>query len=66
MPTASRLAWLAVVFLAAGGSATPLPAADYFPAVEAELVRLDQATRDLPDRFASELEAKLEGLGDRG
>jgi hypothetical protein len=36
-----------------------LPAAEYFPAIESELARLDQATKDLTDRYAGELEAEL-------
>jgi hypothetical protein len=39
-----------------------LPAAEYFPAVEAELARLDLATRDLTDRYAAELEAEIGSL----
>jgi hypothetical protein len=39
-----------------------MPAAEYFPAVESELARLDQATRDLTDRYAAELEAEIKSL----
>lgn len=51
---------LAAVAVACGAS--PLPAAEYFPAIEGELARLDRATKDLTSRFATELEAELEGL----
>ena len=50
------------VLLAGCSSEPPLPAAEYFPAVEAELARLDQATKDLTDRFAGELESELNEL----
>lgn len=61
MPRRSSL--VAVLLLvAACGSPPPMPAADYFPAVETELARLDQATRDLTDRYAAELEAEIETL----
>lgn len=53
-----------VLLLAACSSPPPLPAAEYFPAVESELARLDQATRDLTDRYAVELEAEIEDLVD--
>lgn len=48
--------------VAACSSAEPMPADEYFPAVEAELMRLDQATRDLTDRYATELEADMRDL----
>ena len=48
--------------IAACGSEPPLPAAEYFPMVEAELARLDQATKDLTDRFATELENEVIAL----
>jgi len=53
----------AVALIVTGcSSEPPLPAAEYFPAVEVELARLDQATKDLTDRFAAELEAELNEL----
>ncbi|MCP3975482.1 MAG: hypothetical protein GY720_13440 [bacterium] len=58
----SALALLVASLTVACGSAPPLAAADYFPAVENELARLDLATRDLTDRFATELESELESL----
>ena len=51
-----------LLLIAACSSPPPLPAAEYFPAVESELARLDQATRDLTDRYATELEAEFEEL----
>lgn len=36
-----------------------MAAADYFPQIEGELVRLEQATKDLTDRYATELENEL-------
>lgn len=39
-----------------------MAAADYFPVVEAELARLEQATKDLTDRYATELEAEIETI----
>ncbi len=57
----SSLAGL-VVLLAACSTSPPLPATEYFPAVESELERLDQATRDLTDRYAVELEAEVGAL----
>lgn len=51
-----------LLLIAACSSPPPLPAAEYFPAVESELARLDQATRDLTDRYATELEAEFEAL----
>ncbi|NND03000.1 MAG: hypothetical protein HKN91_09450 [Acidimicrobiia bacterium] len=48
-----------VVVSGACNSEPPLAAAEYFPAVEEELVRLDQATKDLTDRYATELENEL-------
>lgn len=59
-----RYSWVAGLLfsLVACGSPPPLPAAEYFPAVEVELARLDQATRDLTDRYAMELEAEVEAL----
>ena len=53
---------LAGLVIAACGSEPPLPAAEYFPTVEAELARLDQATKDLTDRFATELENEVVAL----
>lgn len=55
---------LAVGLLAvsACGAEPALPAADYFATVEEELARLDQATRDLTDRYATEAENELEAL----
>ena len=54
------LVLMALPLLAAGcSSEPPLPAAEYFPAVEAELARLDLATKDLTDRYAAELESEL-------
>lgn len=50
------------LFVSACSSEPPLPAAEYFPAVETELARLDQATKDLTDRFAGELESELNEL----
>ena len=61
MPRGSLLAGLGLL-LAACSSPPPLPAAEYFPAVESELARLDEATRDLTDRYAAELEAEIETL----
>lgn len=61
MPRVSAIAVL-VLLLAACSSPPPLSAAEYFPAVEAELARLDLATRDLTDRYAAELEAEIETL----
>jgi hypothetical protein len=59
-----RGSWFAglVLVLTACSSPPPLAAAEYFPAVESELARLDQATRDLTDRYAAELEAEIESL----
>ena len=54
-----RVLGLLMVAVAACSPATPLPAAEYFPVVEEELARLDQATRDLTDRYAAELEGEL-------
>jgi hypothetical protein len=52
-----------LTLLVAGcGGEPPLPAAEYFPTVEAELARLDRATKDLTDRFAAELESELNEL----
>ncbi len=62
MRRASAAALLVAATATACGGPTPLPAAEYFPAVEAELVRLDLDTRDLTDRFARELENELEAL----
>lgn len=39
-----------------------MAAADYFSVVEAELVRLEQATKDLTDRYAGELEDELAAI----
>jgi hypothetical protein len=61
LPKGSSLAGL-LLLLAACSSSPPLPATEYFPAVESELERLDQATRDLTDRYAVELEAEVEAL----
>jgi len=60
LPRTSRVA--ALLLLLTACSSPPLPAAEYFPAVESELARLDQATRDLTDRYAAELEAEIEVL----
>ena len=60
-----RLSLVVLVLSLAGAACSsepPLTAAVYFPAVEDELMRLDQATRDLTDRYAIELEAELEAL----
>lgn len=62
MPRRSSLGALGLVFLTACSSPPPMTAAAYFPAVEAELARLDLATRDLTDRFAAELDAEIEAL----
>lgn len=48
-----------VLFSTSCTSEPPLAAADYFPSVEEELVRLDRATKDLTDRYANELETEL-------
>lgn len=58
------LAWAVALLVvgAACGSTPPLPATEYFPAVESELIRLGEATRDLTDRYAVELEAEIEAL----
>jgi len=53
---------LVVLGAASCGSAERLPAAEYFPRVESELARLNDATRDLTSRFGAELESELAGL----
>lgn len=59
------LSLLGVILLAvACSSVEPLPAAEYFPMVEAELMRLDQSTRDLTDRYATELETEMSRILD--
>ena len=53
------MAVLALLLITACNGEPPLAAADYYPAVEEELARLDLATRDLTSRHATELETQL-------
>jgi len=62
LQTRSRLVGAAVALAILGtgcSSEPPMAAADYFAALQDELARLDQATRDLTDRFAFELEEEM-------
>lgn len=61
LPRLSLLMALVAAAMACSSS-PPLPAAEYFSVVEEELIRLDQATKDLTDRYALELDKEIELL----